>query len=311
MRVHGQDRDLGSALEAFPSMARATLGGVMDDDFSGFLPQPVVAQLLQDAGYSVPELMLALGTFAGWYAYAPISSFHVGAVSYGGSGAMYFGANLEFEGQALSFCTHAEQGAIANAKYHGETSVQALAISAAPCGYCRQFLYELRVGAGLRIYLKGQNTTLGDLLPAPFGPAELGNRCRLLDPQDHQLTLARGPQDPVTRAALAAANTCYAPYTRDYAGVALQTPGGAIYSGGCEENVAYNPSLSPMEAALVALTMGGSMPSAITRAVLVETPSLSNQQAASRAVLAALAPSITLEVYPATSAETQSCISSS
>ena len=38
---------------------------------------------------------------------------------------------------------HAEQCLIANALLHGETGIQKLAISAAPCGHCRQFYSEL------------------------------------------------------------------------------------------------------------------------------------------------------------------------
>lgn len=38
---------------------------------------------------------------------------------------------------------HGEQFLMANLVLHGERSLQALAISAAPCGHCRQFYSEL------------------------------------------------------------------------------------------------------------------------------------------------------------------------
>ena len=59
------------------------------------------------------------------------------------SGNLYFGANYEFPGQALSFTVHAEQAATMHAISFGETGIDLLAVSAAPCGYCRQFLNEL------------------------------------------------------------------------------------------------------------------------------------------------------------------------
>ncbi len=50
---------------------------------------------------------------------------------------------MEFASQALSFTINAEQSAANNAWLHGEEGVQIVAVSAAPCGNCRQFLKEL------------------------------------------------------------------------------------------------------------------------------------------------------------------------
>ena len=38
---------------------------------------------------------------------------------------------------------HAEQCLLVNCLHHGESSIKALAVSAAPCGHCRQFYSEL------------------------------------------------------------------------------------------------------------------------------------------------------------------------
>jgi cytidine deaminase len=78
-----------------------------------------------------------------YQAHAPHTNFFVGTVALGSSGSIYFGANYEFPGQALSFTVHGEQAATAHAISCGESGMQMLAVSAAPCGYCRQFLYEL------------------------------------------------------------------------------------------------------------------------------------------------------------------------
>ncbi|HEV2720361.1 MAG TPA: cytidine deaminase [Thermoanaerobaculia bacterium] len=223
------------------------------------------------------------------FAVPPISNFYVGAVARGLSGRLYLGANFEFPGQALSFCVHAEQAAVVQAMAGGETGLEMIAVSAAPCGYCRQFLYELTTASTLQIVIPNRPPTLlSSLLPAAFGPPDLGVDAALMSPQAHGLTL--DAPDALAAAALAAANASYAPYSQSYAGVALQTRDGAMYSGSVAENAAYNPSLSPMEAAIVNLVMGGGKSYAdVADAVLVEVKDAKASQAdAARAVLAAI-----------------------
>jgi len=110
---------------------------------NGAIPAPVVQQFLSSSGMTIEQLMLALIPLAQKYAIPSISNFFVGTVALGSSGSIYFGANYEFPGQALSFTVHGEQAATAHAISCGESGMQMLAVSAAPCGYCRQFLYEL------------------------------------------------------------------------------------------------------------------------------------------------------------------------
>ncbi len=65
------------------------------------------------------------------------------AVGIGLSGAVYLGVNLEFANVPLSNSVHAEQFLLVNALHHGEAGIRMLAVSAAPCGHCRQFYSEL------------------------------------------------------------------------------------------------------------------------------------------------------------------------
>lgn len=44
---------------------------------------------------------------------------------------------------AGGFTVHAEQSSIADAWMNGEEGIDLIAVTAAPCGYCRQFLNEL------------------------------------------------------------------------------------------------------------------------------------------------------------------------
>jgi cytidine deaminase len=275
--------------------------GVIDDReiLNGYLPAAVVARIVA-SGVPLEKLMLELIPKAQKFAIPPISNFFVGAVAHGISGSLYFGANFEFPAQALSFSVHGEQAATAHAIAYGETGIDMLAVSAPPCGYCRQFLYELTTASTLRIILPNRPTTLlTDLLPGAFGPADLGVTAGLMSPQSHGMTLI-SPADDVTKAALDAANSSYAPYSLSYAGVALQTTDGSIYTGSVAENAAFNPSMSPVEAAVVALTItGGKKYSDITDAVLVEaTESKASQTGVTQAVLATMT-KVALRVYEA------------
>src|SRR5438876_648341 len=118
--------------------------------------------------------MLELLAQAQAFARPALSNFRVGAVVRGTSGALYFGANIEIPGQSLSQTVHAEQAALSNAFMHDEPGIAAIAVSAAPCGHCRQFLYEFADGRDIEILLSGHPATnLSTLLPQPFGPQDL------------------------------------------------------------------------------------------------------------------------------------------
>ncbi len=264
----------------------------------------------------IGHLMIMLLPAAAAYARVPISDFHVGAVALGAPpGNLYLGSNMEFTGQALSFCVHGEQSATNHAWLKGETGLQALAINAAPCGYCRQFLYEITTATTtFQILLKADPKNPNDysytmnpltyFLPQAFGPGDLNITDRLMKPQDHGMTISK--TDALSQAALSAANASYSPYTKDYSGVALQLKTGEIYAGRYAENAAYNPSMSPLESALAILNMSQPQPSqnpadyGITAAVLVENSGIKiSQRSATEDVLSSVAPGVTLQYISA------------
>ena len=239
-------------------------------------------------GVSLEDLASELVPFAQQYAVVPISNYKVGAVGIGLTGALYYGANLEVAGQALSFTVHAEQACVANAWVNGEQGLATLAISAAPCGYCRQFLYELVDAAILTVALPGQPVQpLTHYLPDPFGPHDLGVQGGLMQAQANGLSVAQ-PLDQTGLAALAAANASYSPYTGTFAGVALRTSAGVICTGRYAENAAYNPSMSPLEAALSQLVFYNQPFDTIVEAVLVEAPGSASQVGATQTLLGAI-----------------------
>lgn len=266
---------LGAALAGLP-IADTLRGLIASGEFRGVVAAADADRL---AG---PEALLPL---AALYARPPISDFRVGAVARGLSGALYLGANIEFPGQALNASVHAEQAAVANAWMNGERGLSALAVSAVPCGHCRQFLNELASPPVLR--LPGRPAVpLSTLLPDAFGPRDLGVAGGLMEPAEHGLTLQTPDADPLLRAALSAANASYAPYTRAYAGVALRTADGAVFPGRTAENAAFNPSLAPLQAAVALLVLSGRRVEEVVAAALVEHPAKASHADATRAVLA-------------------------
>lgn len=294
------DTALRSRLPKLNQHSRALLREVLEDPmFSGRIPAGAVEALRKSENASVDDLMLGLLPLARTYSRAPISSFFVGVVVCGASGSLYLGANIEIVGQCLGFAVHAEQSALSNAYMNSEPSVTSLAVvGGAPCGHCRQFMEEISPTGELRILIPGQPATkLASILPAAFGPAALGAEHGALPVRKANLAIAGEPSDALTVAALEAACRSYAPYSQSPAGVAIRTSEGRIFAGSYIENVAFNPSLSPLQTALVQLIAAGGEYTGIAAVTLVELQRARiSQRAVTEAALAALAPERKLQV---------------
>lgn len=277
-----------AAFSALPADLQTAIQPLLDSaDFDGVLRPQDVARLKQETGLDEDALALALLPIAACCAVAPVSHFNVGAISRGVSGHWYFGANMEFEHAPLQQTVHAEQSAITHAWLHGEEKLDAITVNYTPCGHCRQFMNELNSGTAIRISLPGRAiSTLGDYLPDAFGPADLNITERLLTPIHHGFA----PQgDALEQAAIEAANNSHAPYSHSYSGVALRSQSGKLFTGRYAENAAFNPSLPPLQAALIMMNMRNEALNTIQQAVLVECEhSTLSQRDATRATLAAL-----------------------
>ncbi|HEY3775168.1 MAG TPA: cytidine deaminase [Solirubrobacteraceae bacterium] len=114
-------------------------------------------------------------------AYAPYSSFKVGAAVRAPGGAIYSGANVENVAFPQGACAEAAAlGALITA---GETAITAVAVVAErlehcpPCGGCRQRLAEFgEPGTPVHLGRPGhepQTTTLAELLPGAFARGAL------------------------------------------------------------------------------------------------------------------------------------------
>ncbi|MGL4858849.1 MAG: cytidine deaminase [Enterobacteriaceae bacterium] len=254
-----------------PQLQSALSTMINAPDFSAMLTAHQVAELQTATSLSENELLLQLLPLAAAYSWTPISDFHVGAIAKGESGNVYFGANMEFSGAPLQQTIHAEQCAITHAWQRGESKLSAIWVNYSPCGHCRQFMNELSSGGQLLIHLPEQPArTLADYLPAAFGPADLQVDALLMERQDHLLPLPDNCSDPLILQAHTAARQSYAPYSHAPSAVALQLEDGTIITGPYAENAAYNPSLPPLQAALIMLNLSGYRVEAIKQAALVE-----------------------------------------
>jgi len=113
--------------------------------------------------------------------YSPYSHVKVGAAGYTTDGRVVEGANVENASYGLTLC--AECSLVSDLARQGGGRLAAVSIVAgdtkpiAPCGRCRQLLFE-HGGNGLLIDA-GPDTAprhLHELLPEAFGPDDLGLR---------------------------------------------------------------------------------------------------------------------------------------
>lgn len=293
---------LARLLPKLRERSRNRLRRLLDEpEFDGKVPAAEVKGLVDSDGRGVHDLMLELLPLARTYARPPISNFLVGAVVLGTSESLYFGANIEFPGQCLGFSVHAEQAALSNAYMHSDEGVSAIAVTAAPCGHCRQFMNELSPEGEIEILLPGKPPAkLSSLLPMAFGPRDLGFKDGAFPVKNVDLTLPKDIHDEFAVAALEAARKSYARYTKAHSGVAIGTNPGRIYRGSYIENAAFNPSLSPLQTALAALIVAGENNSAISRVTLVEVEGAAiSQKSVTEAALRVIGPGVKLQVVTA------------
>jgi cytidine deaminase len=101
------------------------------------------------------------------HAYAPYSKYLVGASVLTSDGRVFDGVNVENAAYPLGVC--AEKTAIGNAASAGVRpgEIAAIGITASPCGGCRQWLYEWRVG---RVSFRRDDGSIAEYRPAELLP---------------------------------------------------------------------------------------------------------------------------------------------
>ena len=96
-------------------------------------------------------------------AYAPYSNYHVGATLLLKDGSLVDGVNVENAAYPLGVC--AERTAISRAASEGVRpgEIEAIGITASPCGGCRQWLHEWKVE---RVSFRREDGTIAEYAPA-------------------------------------------------------------------------------------------------------------------------------------------------
>jgi cytidine deaminase len=96
-------------------------------------------------------------------AYAPYSSYNVGAVLLLKDGRVIEGVNVENAAYPLGVC--AERTAISKAASEGVRpgDIDAIGINASPCGGCRQWLHEWKIE---RVYFRRDDGSIAEYAPA-------------------------------------------------------------------------------------------------------------------------------------------------
>src|ERR1043165_5824251 len=100
-------------------------------------------------------------------AYAPYSNYLVGAAVLARDGRIFEGVNVENAAYPLGIC--AERSALARAVVEGcrPGDLEAIGITASPCGGCRQWLYEFRLD---RVTFRNNDGELVSYMPAELLP---------------------------------------------------------------------------------------------------------------------------------------------
>ena len=236
------------------------------------LAEQAAALVAEFALDGVEDLMLLALPAAQRLAQPPISSFFVGAVGREReTGHLVLGGNLEFPGTQLGTTVHGEGFVLTRAAARG-TSIVTLAIGEAhPCAHCRQYLSEFAPTRDMvLIDPLGHRLTMAELYPWPFDPGYLGEVGFVPGAVGRpELELGANALEPALAAALReAGRRAHAPYSKCPGAVLLVLRDGSVVSGFSVESVAFNPTMGPLQAALIHLAAHGRGREAIAAAVL-------------------------------------------
>lgn len=215
-------------------------------------------------------MLLGLAKLYSHQAIIPFSNFGVGAVALGESGTAYVGYNMEFTNVPLNFTIHAEQCSVINAWHNREKSLTMIVTNVIPCGFCRQFLTELPNSQSLLILTEGYEVVpLSSLLLHPFTPSALAidaskesflqyNEVLELSSDVNIESLSPSVKKLLESVLHDGISRSYSPKNssgRNPSAVALLDSADRVHVGAYLENVAFNPSVSPLFVALVKLVL--------------------------------------------------------
>jgi len=276
-----------------------------NEGFMGVLEPEAIAAA---APLTIDELAEALLPVAGAFAVTPISHFNVGAVARC-NGRLIFGANAEWGPLLLS--VHAEQCAVsqtllnsARCRRAGEP-IEAIYVTDAPCGHCRQFLVEQEYlqGKEISIHVRGKAplSRVSDFLSEPFTPGDLK-----IAPGFKPVTGVRMPpqcaRNDIASLACDAFNNLQdvsrAMYSHAESACAVCFGlSSGICAGAYIENCAFNPSFQGMSGALMAARFCGRDLSKITKVLMMEKPGVISNKDVTDMIRKLICPDATFDYF--------------
>jgi cytidine deaminase len=266
------------------------------------LPGAVVDELIETFGLTGPRdvVLLALPA-ATRLASPPISGFFVGAVGLeAGTGDLILGGNVEFPGTDLAATIHGE-GFVAARTFARDSAITVLSTGEArPCGHCRQTLSEYAWSRGLALIDRlGHTLSLAELYPWPFVPGDLGEPGVVggaVPWPDLRIADDDVPAD-IADLLVRTGRRSHAPYSHCPAAIVVRLHDGRLVAGAVIESVAFDPTIGPLQAALIELLAHGHAYAAIESATLaVMRAGDADLTHATRALLSAVAPGASLTV---------------
>ena len=159
------------------------------------------------------DALLGVAIDAMTHAYCPYSHFPVGAAGLSADGRIVSGCNVENAGYGVTLC--AECGMVSDLiRTGGGTLVAVVAVNGdrvpvAPCGRCRQLIYE-HGGPACQVLMPGGVADMTQVLPGAFGPHDLEEAASRLAPRPD---IASDPAQASSPATLARATQRRAPTT--------------------------------------------------------------------------------------------------
>jgi cytidine deaminase len=262
-----------------------------------------VAELVAGFGLDTPEeaAILALET-AQALASPPVSGYRVGAVGLVPEGGMLLGGNLEWPGASIWQTVHGEGFVTLLARARATRITTLITSQARPCAHCRQVLAEMD-GADELVLADpaGRRLRLADVYPWPFEPADLdADPARPGDDAFPFLGLSPGDTDApqaIASALVAAGRRSHAPYSGCAAACVLVMADGTLHAGSVLESVAFNPTIGPVQDALVGLAAAGRSGADVLEAWLgVGRDAAVGHERMARDLLAAAAPRAAVHV---------------
>lgn len=301
-RIEALEVSIGDDLRVAIAKAACQTPDRLGANLGGVVLEADVADIMRRFGLSQIDDMMLLGLGAArTIARPPISNFHVGAIGLEAeTGNLVLGGNVEFPGTHLGYTLHGETFVFTRAFNRG-TSIRRIALGEAhPCAHCRQYLSEFALGPALELIDPiGHRLTLEELYPWPFDSRYLGHQG--ISPGSVNFPSLAPVEDvapsPLMDALLTAGRRAHAPYSRCPGAIVLEMADGRLITGSSIENVAFNPTMSPMQAAIVDLIAHGFEFGDILRATLgTALKGAVDYSLGTRELLGAIAPDAALDI---------------